>query len=42
MVRNQMKYEGVMRKQFYLKGNYRDVKMYSVLRREYEYNVSKR
>ena len=30
-----MTYEGVLREQMYTKGAYRDVKMYSILRREW-------
>ncbi len=36
MEKNNMKFEGIIREQAYIKGEYRDLKMYSILKREYE------
>jgi len=39
MEKNNMKFEGIIREQIYVKGKYRDVKMYSILKREYKKQV---
>jgi ribosomal-protein-alanine N-acetyltransferase len=36
MVKNNMKFEGIIREQVYIKGEHRDVKMYSILKKEYK------
>jgi len=35
MEKNNMRFEGVLRDQIYVKGKYRDVKLYSILKSEY-------
>jgi [ribosomal protein S5]-alanine N-acetyltransferase len=35
MEKNNLKFEGILREQAYIKGEYRDLKMYSILKREY-------
>ena len=36
MEKNNMKFEGVLREQIYSKGKHRDIKMYSILKKEYQ------